>query len=462
MAFFVKCLYVVFIKKVIIMLLNFEFENFKSYKNKSSISMNATKGTKHNEHLNANRVLPVSVFFGGNGSGKSNFIDAIDFSKSIIVGVDFEEVNFYNLKFRGNGDNNIGKFRYVFLVDNNKYDYTLCYDYSSRNIVSETLNNVRNNKLLYRRNVDKIVEVNDKFLSAKERKDFTFYIKDFASDKKIKSTFIEYLESKEDSTSNFIGLLKKIYNFFDNITIIKTSSKFVAIEKLFENKELKIQDVLNSYGFNIKNIRTLEIDLKKIFDNENDTKSIVDYLHRRNNVPYHLIIDGSPIKFIMDDNGDLKAYRVIFEHNNGELFEFQEESDGTKRIFDLLPIVHLMGKENCLFVIDELDRSLSTHLSYEFLSSFLEQIKNKDYRNNAFNQIIFTTHNLQFLDFDLLRKDEINLIENEDENEGSTIINLNMIDVRTDMDLKRAYWKGSLGGVSKRLIQTIKSKSKLK
>ena len=230
----------------------------------------------------------------------------------------------------------------------------------------------------------------------------------------------------------------------------------MKVKKLFENNDLKMGEVLNNYGFNIKNVKTVEVPLNNLFDNVAETKKkIIDYLDKKNKEAHHLIIGEDPFKFLMDENGDLKAFRIIFEHNNGELFELHEESDGTKRIFDLLPILYLMEKESSVFVIDELDRSLSTHLSYEFLSSFLEQVKNN---NNNKNQILFTTHNLQFLDFDLLRKDEINLIENEDENEGSSITNLNSINFRTDMDLKRAYWKGTLGGVSKRLIKTMKSK----
>ncbi len=439
------------------MLINFTFENFLSYKHENTLNMCATKGTKHNEHLNSKRLLPVAALFGGNGSGKSNFIDAIFFSKSIITGEDFDDINFLNLKFRcGDNQNNIGRFKYDFYIGDIKYNYSLAYDYLNRIIYEESLINLKKNKIIYKRDVDKLVNITENIMSSKEKKLFNFFVNDFATDKRIKSTFIEYLESKENTDSKLLNLLKRIYCFFESIMVIKTTSQFVAIEKLFKNDEIMICDTLANYGFFIKDVKEVDVPLKNLFEKENEAKAkIVDYLSRKENESYHLIINETPFKFVMDANGDLKASRMVFMHNNGQTFEFHEESDGTKRIFDLLPITHLMMENGCVFIIDELDRSLSTHLSYEFLSSFLNQVTKK---NNK-NQIIFTTHNLQFLDFDLLRKDEINMIENENENEGSFITNLNSISFRTDMDLKRAYWKGNIGGVSKRLINTLKKHS---
>lgn len=60
--------------------------------------------------------------------------------------------------------------------------------------------------------------------------------------------------------------------------------------------------------------------------------------------------------------------------------------------------------------------------------------------------------------YDLLRKDEIWFVENDDELCGSQIKRFSDIDFRTDMDLKNAFWKGSIGGVSKKLIKTMERK----
>lgn len=323
-----------------------------------------------------------------------------------------------------------------------------------RIIVEETLFNQKKKKIIYKRNISKKIEINEKLRTAKEKKFLDFYINDFEFDKKFKNTFLNYMATKNSNNLNFIEIIKKVYAFFDKIYVINTNTQFVSIEELFDEKDLDIANILNNYGFNIKNIEIKEVPSDYLFGNENDEKKkkIKEFLNKNERDSYHLLIDNSPFKFMVDQNGDLKVYKILFVHNNNELYEYDEESEGTQRIFDLLPIIYLFNKKDYIFFIDELDRSLSTHLSYEFLSSFLEQIG----KGKNSNQIIFTTHNLQFLDFNLLRKDEIYLVENE--KDGSKLINLNTIHFRTDMDLKNAYWKGTIGGVSKRLIQTIKNK----
>ena len=190
------------------MLVSFEFENFLSYKEKCFFSMNATKGTKHADHLNDKRILPVVAIFGGNGSGKSNFISAIDFSRSIIVDEESDNINFYNLKFRGSqNSNNIGKFKYTFYIENNLYSYEIFYNYMDRIIVEETLFNQKKKKIIYKRNISKKIEINEKLHTAKEKKFLDFYINDFEFDKKFKNTFLNYMATKNSNNLNFIEII---------------------------------------------------------------------------------------------------------------------------------------------------------------------------------------------------------------------------------------------------------------
>ena len=72
------------------MLLNFTIENWMSFQFPVRFSMIATVGRRFSERLvplkkyNC-RVLPVSTLYGGNASGKSNFVQAFSFVKKIIT-----------------------------------------------------------------------------------------------------------------------------------------------------------------------------------------------------------------------------------------------------------------------------------------------------------------------------------------------------------------------------------------
>ena len=67
------------------------------------------------------------------------------------------------------------------------------------------------------------------------------------------------------------------------------------------------------------------------------------------------------------------------------------ESDGTKRLFDLVPLFY-RTKTASFVIIDEIDRSLHTNLTKKFLELFYK------YNENRFNQLVATTHdsNLPF------------------------------------------------------------------
>jgi len=78
------------------MLLNFTIENWMSFQFPVRFSMFATVGRRFSERLvplkkyNC-RVLPVSTLYGGNASGKSNFVEAFSFVKK----------NYYRFSFCG-------------------------------------------------------------------------------------------------------------------------------------------------------------------------------------------------------------------------------------------------------------------------------------------------------------------------------------------------------------------------
>ena len=70
------------------MLLQFNFKNFKSFKENTSLDMTATKISEYNNHVikvGKEKVLPVAVIFGANASGKSNVLEAFRYMSRYVV-----------------------------------------------------------------------------------------------------------------------------------------------------------------------------------------------------------------------------------------------------------------------------------------------------------------------------------------------------------------------------------------
>ncbi|MDQ7033693.1 MAG: AAA family ATPase [Anaerolineae bacterium] len=132
------------------------------------------------------------------------------------------------------------------------------------------------------------------------------------------------------------------------------------------------------------------------------------------------------------------AHKVEGEDNPIYL-EVSEESDGTQRLFDIIPgLMDLIDGEK-VFIIDELDRSLHPHLTRNILELFLKGKNNR-------SQLIVTTHEASLLNLDLLRRDEIWFIE-KDRNGKSSAYSLEDFTPRKDKDIRKGYLLGRYGSI---------------
>jgi hypothetical protein len=124
---------------------------------------------------------------------------------------------------------------------------------------------------------------------------------------------------------------------------------------------------------------------------------------------------------------------------NGVTIARADESDGTKRIFDLAPILIKDDRETT-YVVDEFDRCLHPVVVYEFTDWFLKKQFSKP------KQLIMTTHQIMLMDQDLLRRDEIWFTEKK--NDGhSELFSLAEYNERPDRKIDKSYLDGRYGAV---------------
>lgn len=159
-------------------------------------------------------------------------------------------------------------------------------------------------------------------------------------------------------------------------------------------------------------------------------------------------VNGSNDIIVRMENDELVFEKLLAIHKNlhGENIRFQlsEESDGTKRLWDLIPALAKLKKgQGTVFVIDELDRSLHTQLPEWLLKYFLD-VCHADSRN----QLIFTTHDVNILTQDLFRRDELWGI---DKNPDSAPIFYSFRDfkkIRSDRNIRKSLSERPDGGCS--------------
>jgi AAA15 family ATPase/GTPase len=160
------------------MLYEYTFSNFRSFKNKTSLTMRAGKQRTLNENLireDGNRIIPSAVIYGANASGKSNIIMSLALMREIILSGSLKTnvpgINNLELyPFAHNGENRPITFEIEFKNNGHHLLYgfeVFCtlFEKSSRRITREALYvaKSKNNRIkLFERDKNKVTIMKDK------------------------------------------------------------------------------------------------------------------------------------------------------------------------------------------------------------------------------------------------------------------------------------------------------------
>ena len=157
-------------------------------------------------------------------------------------------------------------------------------------------------------------------------------------------------------------------------------------------------------------------------------------------------------------NGSISVTELVLQHHNFEgdpiPFEFQMESDGTKRLIDILPELIALTRESStkqntkVLVVDEIDRSLHPNLTKSLVNSYLD-VCTKDSRS----QLICTTHDLLLMDQYMLRPDEIWITERDNSGISKLFSISQFNDLKGNEDIRKFYMAGKFGGIPQILYQ---------
>ena len=151
--------------------------------------------------------------------------------------------------------------------------------------------------------------------------------------------------------------------------------------------------------------------------------------------------DDSDSRLLTDELADSsrRRLRLLHETKAGPLpLHYASESRGTRMFLTLvLPALEALSSGS-LLVIDELDSSLHPRLTQAFVSLFL-----RPESNPHGSQLVFSTHDVALLGAKLLAQDEIWMVDKNAEGVSSLTP---LTDFRLRGDFERAYRNGRLGG----------------
>jgi len=425
-------------------LVRYFVENFLSFKDECELSFIPGRSSKFPEHIeNGNiNILRTAVIYGANASGKSNLIKSMDFARNLILhGTKTKEsIPVNRFKLNDLCKNKPAKFQFDIKYKDKYYSYGFSVDQLKVN--KEWLYEIKSKK-----NVSLLFErtTNDKHVAIKFGNIFKH--------ENIDKEFIEFIRQGTRPNQLFltecedrnIEVFSDVYEWFYKVLVIVfPQTKPMGFESIFlddNGKEIKelFNNLIKKFDTGIQGFKLEKFKLESagipdfiIEDLKKDIKkNIRGYLKLPDNKRYCVYKNEA------DELVGLKLMAVHKVHDSEEniYFELEDESDGTRRLTDILPLLAKFTSKTIIF--DELDRSLHPLITRKIIELFLE---------NTDSQFIATTHDSSLLDLNLLRKDAIWFIS-KNSNEESKLYSLEEFKKEYGNNLQNAYLKGRFGAI---------------
>ncbi len=436
------------------MLLRFALENWMSFRNRAELSMIASRERQHGErvpHLPKKyrgRVLPITAIYGGNASGKSNLVKALAFAKQFVVmGTQAPGVAIPVAPFRleRSARNSPAVFRFEILVGNDIYDYG--FSVTSEAVVKEYLVwvNSQSESVVFERDHQDI-----RLEKTGENPDFLRFV---AQGTRPNQLFL--------TTAAFQGapLMAPIYQWFRHtLEIISPESHYLNIH-YFMDEDNPLYDRMNAV------LPQLDTGIRRMVGKPVATENLPPGVIQSARLIEPMVGEGATVHSIDPETGrryaltrvggTWQARKLMFMHTRtdsgeDEPFDYSDESDGTKRLIDLLPAFLGLaeGKQSQkVFVIDEIDRSLHTLMTQALVRAYLDSCS-----QDSRSQLIMTTHDVLLMDQSLMRRDEMWVIERDDRGASRLWALSDYRDIRYDKDIRKSYLQGRMGGIPRILL----------
>lgn len=435
------------------MLIQLSIENYLSFKEKVTFSM--VKGRPRSfphhvveiENFPQKGLLKTAIVYGANASGKSNFVKAIDFFQDLIVLGTRLGKTIPHKPFVLDKDwiNKPTEFIIEFISKGRSYSYGISFD--SKIIHQEWLYEIQKTteKMLFERNV---VDGKHQFkfgswINSISEEEIQF-INFTAKGTRLNQPFLT------ESIERNINYFKDVYHWIkDSLTIIFPDREFGLGMVLYdEEKSTVVNEIihyLDIFGTGIVDYNLNEINLKELLSDE--TLLDIEKNLEAGSVASLRNASGKRKAFVRKDKetNELKGDLLTLLHRStnpkGGFVQIdpEDESDGTIRLIDLIPILISLTNQDSVFVIDEFDRSIHPNLSFQFMKLFLENSIKE-------TQLIVTTHEENLLDLELLRRDEIWFVE-KDYYGSSHLYSLEEFKPRKDKDIRKGYLQGRFGAI---------------
>lgn len=417
------------------MIAEFTIENFFSIKSPQKISFEPSSDIFMSDEYsyevkNGVKLLKVGIIYGANASGKTNILNAIDFFRMLVLRMPKdrnEKTGVVPFMLDETSKNETTKMSMIFYINQSKY--ILTFELDAKYIYLETLtvyDSIRPTKL-YSRSYDatsdsSIIEFGVNLKMTKKSQDVIS-----GNTINNSSVLAAFGKSNVERTK-----LNDVYDYF-----AKQVKEVLAPGMLlsgYVKSRLDKDESGDLKKFILNFLKASDFNIEDVILREEEKLITPEFEQLIQNAPI-----GDDAKADMLRKGKITNTELTFKHKAGDrLYDLSEEyeSNGTMRFLGMAVILNFLLKTNRFVPIDEVETSIHYELLAYFIKVFLAN-------SEGTSQMLLTTHDINLLNEDFIRRDTI-WFTDKDEFGETKIVRLSSLGLHKNLSPYNAYKQGKL------------------
>lgn len=420
------------------MLIEFKFGNYRSFRDETILSMEAMGLGKMKNCLiqyNSLKLIPSAAIYGKNGGGKSNVIRAFWLAVQFIKNAqrtqhENAEIPVKPFLLNDYSKNEPTFFEFTYVLDNVKYIYGF----------SATKDKVLSEYLFHTPKGQKAI------VFTRTEQNFTF------TEEKAKRKLI----SEAVAPNQLFFSVACTMNDTACVCAMKWFREYVFFSRDYTDIPKQLSDYSNDKNMLAaisEYAKSADLGIEKMEFEFKDEE--IDNLETATDIPEKLKSALSAFMQILKDNSnsaelslqksEVKAtsYHKGINKNGEKAFftlELSDESDGTRKLMSIAPAIESVLNKGGLVIADELEKELHPKLLNYIVAKF--QSKNTN-PNGA--QLIFTTHNTELMNIELIRKDQLYFADKNKKDGSSELYSISDFATKTADNIRKGYLAGKYG-----------------
>lgn len=441
------------------MLIEFKVSNYRSFRDEAVLSMEATRIGAFKKSLiefsstgkptsNPIKLLPSVAIYGKNGGGKSNIIRAFWLAVQFIRNAQRTQhekaaIPMHPFLLDDDSRDKPSEFEFCYIYDNIRYWYG--FSATKEQVTKEYLYHApKGQKSLvffregqqfeFRENGDKRKR---QLISEAVAANQLYFAVACTMNEQACVNAMRWFRDGIFFSRDYTDIPEQLLNYSEDANMLQAISNYAKMA------DVGIQDM----QFEVKN--TELSDTESLPENlpEGIKTALMQFMKALSDAP-----NAAEAQLRMGEVSATSLHQGIDRTGQAKLYGLQlsDESDGTRKLMALAPAIERVLSCGGVLLVDELEKEMHPMLVELVVSKFQSPSSNP---NHA--QLIFTTHNTELLNMELLRKDQLYFVDKDRTDGASSLYSISEFSTPTSENVRKSYLMGKYGATPDLMIEEV-------